>query len=254
MITRRDLLGLKGPSEGNGGGRGRGRGRGRGGRHSKVVTQEESEDDEVGVSSTAGGSKDVPEDVEDAPRKPLHRLRGKSKVDSETGEVIGKGDRKAKTEKPKKTKLTNEEEKKAETSRTEKKTKAKREAEPKAKSRRVKARTEVTHEPNERMTKTMQKFLDQVDQGQELEALKKQLKLLMGSYAFQHATFTPYWTRPSCTVRKWDGESWSWTGCAHFSWDATVPPGNRSLKLIIAVAAAVRLVSCLLQSSNSLES
>ena len=249
MITRRDQLRLKAPTEG----RGRGRGRGRGGRPAKAS----------GVEHGDQNPKDVDVDVEDVPEdvttptisQPTRRLRKKSRLNldaAQASKVITESKPKKGTEKiekesraKKRTKTCNEgKEASRKRSRAPNDRSCDMTAQPKRKSRSSgssKRRDDTVYPPSEQKIYTMSKFVNSIDQGLELDGLKKQIRERIASCGFEYVTFTPYWTRPSCTVRQWVDDAWS--DCAHFSWDSKTKANHHTM-LIVACAAAVRCVSC----------
>ena len=212
---------------------------------------------------------DVPEDVITSTIKaPTRRLRGKSRLNlvaDEASKVTKKSKPKKGTDKSDKSKTEKKESKPTKRTKTcnesgetqergRKKSRAsdanpgEMTAQPKRKYRSSgscgssKRREEKVYPPNDRMIYTMSKFMSGIDAGLELDQLKKQIKDRIASCGFQYVTFTPYWTRPSCTVRQWVDDAWK--DCAHFSWDASTN-ANHDTMLVIACAAAVRCVSCL---------
>ena len=222
VITRREQLAMKGPSRGRGRGGGKGRGRGRGANTDDAeekVEEQEIEEENEGGEDPPDGPEEVAEVAEVLEAKPTKAAKGKDAVKDLAEPLKRKRGKQPQSPKPK--------------------------AEATSKRRKKVANTAGApiYEANEKKIKTMTNFCGKFDLDFELDDFRALIKCEFPEQ-WEFAKLTTYWTRAQCTVRKWEK---GWHDCAFFSFESH-EKGPHNLKLILVVAAGMRLVpylSCL---------
>ena len=181
-------------------------------------------------------------------RKAEKMKRRKIKVPQMRSKILGQSVAKAKAAPKRRIRAKSKDfesapESKAETKESKRAKSAPADALPKSKRQRKESDSKPDVEPNERKIKTMKKFINQIPDYEtaDFEAVKTSIKDAVSqvNQSWEHTTLTNYWTRSSCAVR--ENSSGTWKDCAYFSFDGK-SPGSKTFKLVVAVAAAVRLV------------